>query len=70
MNQEDNILLAKWLEGRLDPSEIDDLTKGVDLSAIDKDLDLLADLQLNTNPIDKQWKAFNEKINALKLELS
>lgn len=70
MNQEDNILLAKWLEGRLDPSEIDDLSKGVDLSALDKDLVLMADLQLNTNPIDKQWKAFNEKINALKLEFS
>ncbi len=70
MNQEDNILLAKWLEGRLDPSEIDDLSKGVDLSALDKDLVLMADLQLNTNPIDKQWKVFNEKINALKLEFS
>ncbi len=70
MNQEDNILLAKWLEGRLDPSEIDDLSKGVDLSALDKDLVLMADLQLNTNPIDEQWKAFNEKINALKLEFS
>lgn len=67
MNQEDNILLAKWLEGRLDPSEIDDLSKGVDLPALDKDLDLLADLQLNTNSSDVQWKAFNKKIKALKL---
>ena len=67
MNQEDNILLAKWLEGRLDPSEIDDLSKVVDLSALDKDLDLLADLQLNTNSSDVQWKAFNKKIKALKL---
>lgn len=67
MNQEDNILLAKWLEGRLDPSEIDDLSKSVDLSALDKDLDLLADLQLNTNSPDVQWKAFNKKIKALKL---
>ena len=69
MSQEDKISV-KWLEDKLDPSELDDLSNVSNLKRLDNDLRFLSDLQLNTKPIDEQWKAFNEKINALKLEFS
>lgn len=62
MRNEENNLLAKWLEGSINESETEYLSAEVDIESLNYNLEKLNKLVLNSKPIDKSWHSFLKRI--------
>jgi hypothetical protein len=62
MRNEENNLLAKWLEGSINQSETESLSSDIDMETLIANLEKLSKLKLNSKPIDKSWDSLLKRI--------
>jgi ferric-dicitrate binding protein FerR (iron transport regulator) len=61
---DNNTLLARWLDNRITPEELEQLKQEVDLDALRSTLDRQEAFELDVKDADSMWASFNEQIIA------
>ena len=63
MKKEDDTLLAKWLEGNVTPSELQQLQQEVDLPALEQLLAQQKTFDLAIRPNEEMWQDFQKRLS-------
>jgi transmembrane sensor len=59
MNNEDNTILAKWLEDKLDKTEVEQISQQYDLTQLSQNLHILEKLEIqHQNHVEQSWENF------------
>ena len=60
--KEENTLLAKWLEGNINPDELQELQKEYDLSKLEKVLKRQKEFDITTRSNEVMWEDFEKRV--------